>query len=144
MITTDSCRENADERLYKINTHSFGNETKKFLGPSQYNIFTDVSKTEEGVGSGFCIYANNKLQAENLTRLDDNCTVFQAELHAIFDAVTYLKTKVSEWGMKYVKILSNSQSGIQALNTGVFKSRMAWKTSKALNKLAVLCRRSPG
>ena len=41
-------------RLFRVVTDSFSGESK-FLTPAQFNIFTDGSKTSNGIGSGIAI-----------------------------------------------------------------------------------------
>ncbi|GBM42630.1 hypothetical protein AVEN_148956-1 [Araneus ventricosus] len=53
------------------------------------NIFTDGSKTEHGVGAAFCVSANDICAYQWSAKLNDNNTVFQAELTALHEAVIY-------------------------------------------------------
>ncbi|GBN17039.1 hypothetical protein AVEN_168573-1 [Araneus ventricosus] len=53
------------------------------------NIFTDGSKTEHGVGAAFCVLSNDIWAYQWSAKLNDNNTVFQAELTALHEAVIY-------------------------------------------------------
>ncbi|GBN91227.1 hypothetical protein AVEN_112639-1 [Araneus ventricosus] len=53
------------------------------------NIFTDGSKTEHGVGAAFCVSTNDIRAYQWSAKLNDNNTVFQAELTALHEAVIY-------------------------------------------------------
>ncbi|GBM65694.1 hypothetical protein AVEN_87117-1 [Araneus ventricosus] len=53
------------------------------------NIFTDGSKTEHGVGTAFCVLTNDIWAYQWSAKLNDNNTVFQAELTALHEAVIY-------------------------------------------------------
>ncbi|GBN68708.1 hypothetical protein AVEN_233433-1 [Araneus ventricosus] len=53
------------------------------------NIFTDGSKTEHGVGAAFCVLTNDIWTYQWSAKLNDNNTVFQAELTALHEAVIY-------------------------------------------------------
>ncbi|GBN03654.1 hypothetical protein AVEN_33916-1 [Araneus ventricosus] len=53
------------------------------------NIFTDGSKTEHGVGAAFCVLTNDICTYQWSAKLNDNNTVFQAELIALHEAVIY-------------------------------------------------------
>ncbi|GBM44597.1 hypothetical protein AVEN_221838-1 [Araneus ventricosus] len=53
------------------------------------NIFTDGSKTEHGVGAAFCVLTNDTWAYQWSAKLNDNNTVFQAELTALHEAVIY-------------------------------------------------------
>ncbi|GBM62879.1 hypothetical protein AVEN_38407-1 [Araneus ventricosus] len=53
------------------------------------NISTDGSKTEHGVGAAFCVLTNDIWVYQWSAKLNDNNTVFQAELTALHEAVIY-------------------------------------------------------
>ncbi|GBM76818.1 hypothetical protein AVEN_228216-1 [Araneus ventricosus] len=53
------------------------------------NIFTDGSKTEHGVGAAFCVLTNDIWAYQWSAKLNDNNTVFQAELTTLHEAVIY-------------------------------------------------------
>ncbi|GBM49341.1 hypothetical protein AVEN_148670-1 [Araneus ventricosus] len=53
------------------------------------NIFTDGSKTEHGVGAAFFVLTNDIWAYQWSAKLNDNNTVFQAELAALHEAVIY-------------------------------------------------------
>ncbi|XP_023235328.1 uncharacterized protein LOC111634717 [Centruroides sculpturatus] len=57
---------------------------------SNINIFTDGSRINNSVGCSFVIYNNNSEISQQTFRLDDRCTVFQAELFAIGKAIDYV------------------------------------------------------
>ncbi|GBM53799.1 hypothetical protein AVEN_180450-1 [Araneus ventricosus] len=50
------------------------------------NIFADGSKTEHGVGAAFCVLTNDIWANQWSFKLNDNNTVFQAELTAFHEA----------------------------------------------------------
>ncbi|GBM27152.1 hypothetical protein AVEN_207487-1 [Araneus ventricosus] len=53
------------------------------------NVFTDGSKTEHGIGAAFCVLTNDIWSYQWSAKLNDNNTVFQAELTALHEAVIY-------------------------------------------------------
>ncbi|GBM10782.1 hypothetical protein AVEN_161-1 [Araneus ventricosus] len=53
------------------------------------NIFTDGSKAEHGVGAAFCVLTNDIWAYQWSAKLNNNNTVFQAELTALHEAVIY-------------------------------------------------------
>ncbi|GBM97690.1 hypothetical protein AVEN_207001-1 [Araneus ventricosus] len=53
------------------------------------NIFTDVSKTKQGVGAAFDVLINDICACQWSAKLNDSNTVFQAELTALHEAVIY-------------------------------------------------------
>mgnify|MGYP006279769371 CR=1 FL=1 len=76
------------------------------------NMFTDGSKLDGRVGGGvFCKEPPIKLKF----RLPDHCSVFQAEVSAIKEAVDWLLNSVIT--VKEVNIYSDSQSAIRALGS---------------------------
>ena len=138
----DSCREILKERKYKINSDSFKCTSNKYLNPSQINVYTDGSKTDRGTGSGFVIISGSKILAEDSVRLNDESTVFQAELEAIRRAAEYIGKNAEVKGYKYVKIFSDSMSSLQALSSLKMTSKTVLRTAKELNNMASKVRRA--
>ena len=66
-----------------------------------------------------------------------NCaTVFQAEPEAIYQACKYLDTQYNTLKPRYVKILTDSQSALQALNNFDCKLNIALKTAELMENIA--------
>lgn len=109
---TDKCKDT-------IWTHNFNeqinyfkwNQYKQALIPSELNIFTDGSKTKQGVGAGLVIYRHSHMIKEDSFSLPHNATIFHAKIQAIRQAV---KT-VSKLNAKYIKIFSHSQAALQVI-----------------------------
>lgn len=78
-------------------------------------IYTDGSKLENNTGYAYCVYKDNTLIKEDQTQLRSANTVYQAELLAIEEAITWAITSHH----KSATIYSDSQSGITAL-TDIF------------------------
>lgn len=78
-------------------------------------IYTDGSKLNNNTGYAYCVYKSNKLIREDQTQLRSENTVYQAELLAIEEAITWANTSHH----KSATIYSDSQSGITAL-TDIF------------------------
>ena len=79
-------------------------------------LSTDGSKTDYGVGAGFVIYHKKKqIHAESI-HMPNTSTVFQAEIEAISHACQYALAIPQELDIKYIKILSDSQAAIKAMN----------------------------
>ena len=66
----DRCNELEWFKQYKVNMESFSG-SKKFITPSEVTVYTDGSKTENGVGSGFVVYHKNKRIQVKSTRISD-------------------------------------------------------------------------
>ena len=108
---------------------------KKHLRHSEYTIYTDGSKKEEGTGGGFVIYHYKKPIYTHSFKLMNHATVYQAELEAIYQACKYMDDNYDTIKPKYVKILTDSQAALKSLDSIDFKSTMALKTAEALENL---------
>ncbi|GBM85789.1 hypothetical protein AVEN_214293-1 [Araneus ventricosus] len=75
----------------KPNQISFEDREAYIARKDIINIFTDGSKTEHGVGDAFCVLTNDIWVYQWSAKLNDNNTVFQAELTALHEAVTSAK-----------------------------------------------------
>ncbi|XP_023235849.1 uncharacterized protein LOC111635190 [Centruroides sculpturatus] len=75
-------------------------------------VYTDGSKCNNNVGSGFVAYLNNTEIASERYRLGADCTVFQAEMYAISMAVAWT---ASNYDSQTVTIITDSESSIAAL-----------------------------
>jgi len=93
-----------------VNLDSFDGD-KKHRKHSEYTAYTDGSKTSHGTGAGFVIYHKKEIVNYCSIKLNDNATVFQAEITAIKQAADYL---YSTKGVKFVKILVDSQAALRA------------------------------
>ena len=111
------------------------NGGKKHLRHSEYTIYTDGSKKEEGTGGGFVLYHYKKPIHTHSFKLMDHATVYQAELEAIYQACKYMDDNYDTIKPKYVKILTDSQVALKSLDSIDFKSTMALKTAEALENL---------
>ena len=97
----------------RVYTHQIANSQSEANHlASDINIYTDGSKLEDGdVGSAYVVYNNGRTMKRKF-KLNRNCSVFQAELFAINEALI--------WANKYVKredisIYSDSQSALHAI-----------------------------
>ncbi|GBO29183.1 hypothetical protein AVEN_124670-1 [Araneus ventricosus] len=86
------------------------------------NIFTDGSKTEHGVGAAFCVLTNDIWAYQWSAKLNDNNSIFQAELTALHEAVIYASRQPN-----------HNTSKIHVDNRG---SIMATSNSKSTNETA--------
>ena len=131
----DRCYEHLRRKAYHVILSSFNTNRHK-IKPSEYTIFTDGSKTSNGVGAGYVVYyKNERIQAESIS-LSANATVFQAEVTAIYKAMIYMIERCRTHKVSFVKILCDSQAAILALNMEEIKSRIVWDTAHALNAIA--------
>ena len=70
-------------------------------------------------------------------RLPDSSTVFQAEIEAIKHACQYVIANLQDIHPKYIKILSDSQAAIQALNKPRITSKTVLATLEYMETLAL-------
>ena len=87
--TDDSCHESLWFKQYTVNLDSF-NGQGKHITPSEITVYTDGSKTDHGVGSGYFVYNKGQRIQTHSSKLTDTTTVFQAEVTTINEAVDYL------------------------------------------------------
>ena len=85
----DTCNKAQWFKQYRGNMNSFDG-LAKHVTPSEITVYTDGSKTEYGVGSGYVVYNKGKRIQVHSTKLSDTTTVFQAEITAINKAADYL------------------------------------------------------
>ena len=87
------------------------------------------------------MFHKGKRKQTKSTRVSDTATVFLAEVRAIYEAAVYLIELSAHRKFKYVKILSDSQAAITALDNRLIKSKTVHKTSLLLNSLQLHCTR---
>ena len=104
---------------------------------NQINIYTDGSKKQDQVGSGWVIYiprgSTTDIQHNNL-RLPNYAAVYIAEVFAIKEAVHSLLTGPNDIP-EVVHIYTNSQSALNSLSNHYPKSMVVIDTIKVLNSL---------
>ena len=91
---------------------------------SEITIYTDGSKIGGKVGSGFVVFKRKKVI---FFQNADEATVFQAELYAIFLAGRYIQS-TQKGQYKYIKIYSDSQAAILALDKNEIYSQLVMDT----------------
>ena len=122
----DRCNHVIWEKHLKIDKASLLGRKSKYLD-SEITIYTDGSKIGGKVGSGFVVFKRKKVIFFQNARLPDKATVFQAELYAIFLAGRYIQTMQNEQ-YKYIKIYSDSQAAILALDKNEIYSQLVLDT----------------
>ena len=131
----DRCDVTIYDRFSRINTDSFDGNPKH-IQKAETTIYTDGSKTDHGVGAGFVIYhKNRRIHAESI-HMPDTSTVFQAEIEAIGHACQYSLANLKELDIKYIKILSDSQAAIKALDKPRLTSQSVLTTLEYMETLA--------
>jgi ribonuclease HI len=101
------------------------------MKPGVGNFYTDGSRMYGRVGCGI-FYEELNL---NLSfRLPDHCSVFQAELIAINEAVDWMKYNVIS--VRDIGIFTDSQAAIKVLQSGFLTSKVALNCLSSLNEMA--------
>ena len=91
---------------------------------------------EGRVGAGFVVFHNGNRIYTYSARLSDTATVFQAEEHTMYAAADYLIAMTLEIGVRYVKILSDSQAAITAIVSPQIKSKKVLDAVDSLESLS--------
>ena len=138
--TLDSITVTYRDKKFHVNKDSFSGHMKH-LRRTEYNIYTDGSKLDGNCGTGFAIYRGNKLVANGKRRLPESATVFQAEINGIKMSCEKMIQEIKHYKPKYIKIFSDSQAALLAINSSNINSRAVLETIKAMNELAKHARR---
>jgi ribonuclease HI len=131
LTSNDSCFEYIWNRGFSVNTDSFTGEAKH-RSHAEVTIYTDGSKTEQGVGAGFVLYKRRKVEYYESFKLDDHATVFQAEVMAILKGIEYV---LLGGNIKFLKVLSDSQAALLALHNKIVTSKLVLETMRRLEEL---------
>jgi ribonuclease HI len=82
---------------------------------STYKLFTDGSKTDSGVGAAFVVYRDAAIIFSSQTKLNDEASVFQAELLAISQSLLWLSKNYKSLNITEILLLSDSKSSLMAI-----------------------------
>lgn len=104
-------------------------------GRNELSPYTDGSKTKESTGSG--VYSGD-FDVKLCYRLSDWCTVFQAEIYAVWQAIKF-KYSLSETS-RNISIYIDSQAAIKALASNIVKSKLIRSTVALIRPIQqILC-----
>ncbi|KAI1289944.1 putative protein in type-1 R1DM retrotransposable element [Halotydeus destructor] len=90
-------------------------------------IFTDGSKSEDGVGAAYAVFRGGSLRRRKQFKLGQHCTIMQAELLALREAVRLAISSEAE-----TTIFSDSRSGLEALMKRGSTIRLVFETQELL------------
>ena len=130
-VPNDLCNFRVFERGYSVLMESFSGG-QEFLEHLDYNVYTDGSKTEFGVGSAFRVVLDGGVLVQENFTLPSYTTVFQAEVHAIFKAAEYLRSIPDG---KRIKFFVDSQSALKAIHSTNVTSKLVKMTIETLNEI---------
>ncbi|KAI8116739.1 Retrovirus-related Pol polyprotein from transposon 297 [Lucilia cuprina] len=116
----------------KFQYHISSESEESLLPPNNcFRVYTDGSKTTKGVSGGIFI---EEFGTKISFRLNDECSILQAEISAIRRAVNWLRYyRISN---RDIRIYTDSQAAIKSL-TGVFStSKIVHECRTSLNEMA--------
>lgn len=93
-------------------------------------VFTDGSKIGNRVGAALVAYRNQAELFSKKLKLGDDCSVFQAEVLAIREAIIMAKNYVEDYGT--IKICSDSRSAIEAIQGFGDTFEIIWNIRKII------------
>ncbi|GBN19763.1 Putative protein in type-1 retrotransposable element R1DM [Araneus ventricosus] len=94
-----------------------------------FHIFTDGSKTDEGVGAAYCIFKNKIITHQWKGQLQKYNTVFQAEITALREAIQYASENLKD---HQVKVYVDNQASLYAIANPKTKEQIARQIFKNL------------
>ncbi|GBN98468.1 hypothetical protein AVEN_273686-1 [Araneus ventricosus] len=117
---------------YNINIKNIDSDIKLISPPEQllnpdFEVYTDGSRMEDGVGLAVCTFQNNQNMDNFLFKLNEYNSVFQAELAAIQYAANWAASN-----NKRINIFSDSLSSIMALKSAHSRSKFVNSTKQIL------------
>ena len=133
-VGSNRVQEVCDVCHFRVNTDSFDG-TQKHLCPAHFNVFTDGSKTGEGVGAGFAVYKKSVVVEEMSVPLPDYYTVFMAEVVALRSAAECVLENLGRWKPTYIEIHCDSRAALMAVNSRKISSKEVSKAIDSLNRL---------
>ncbi|XP_067144241.1 uncharacterized protein [Centruroides vittatus] len=101
--------------------HHPGTSLEEFIsleGPMDhrgFTIFTDRSKSEDGVGCAFVVFNNNRCIHQAHYKLADHCSINQAESFAICKVLHWISNNSATYKLNTINIYSDSQVALLQL-----------------------------
>ncbi len=106
------------------------------LNNYDYNIYTDGSKNICEVGAAFCIFKDKNELFNNLYRLGHFCTVFQAELLAIKEALEFTNINLTNNSNMNIGMFTDSKSSIDAIKIFNNTNPLVFEIRSIIKKLS--------
>lgn len=123
---------NCFEKLYSVRLPSRNEWSEATVDNLGIAIYTDGSKMESGTGCG--VYSND-LQVEKSYKIHDYCTIFQAEVLAIYKATELMLERKLCNGK--IEFFVDSQSALKALDVPNTNSQLVERCKRTLNVLSL-------
>lgn len=135
---------NKKNNVYRINCPSLEIRYRNKLDRrSDKEIYTDGSKINDKVGSAIVVYNYRNKIYQDSYRLNDEATVYMAELLAIEKAIDYVISKRDYKNNKYV-IISDSLSVLQSIVSLKENRNYITKLRNKINYLGINLYRTKG
>jgi ribonuclease HI len=107
-----------------------GNPDTKTLS---YNIYTDGSRLDGKVGAGFVVYQGDTETKTSKIKLADYCSVFQSELIAIQEALSWMEHKGTHPNV--TRVFSDSLSALSAICNPMCLNTIVNNITKATRRI---------
>ena len=130
-IPSDLCDFRSLYHHFELNELSFGGDPVH-LGQVDFNVYTDGSKCEFGVGSAYRIVSQGTVYRQDSYSLPSYTSVFQAEVHAIKKAAENLLMLPSHLKIKF---FVDSQAALKALVSNHITSSLVKSTLDCLYEI---------
>ena len=117
-------------KRHNITIHTANNQSEADALESDVNVYTDGSKSDDGVGAAFVVKKSGRDITKKF-RLNKLCSVFQAELLALSQALAWLVRNPAS----NVTIYSDSQSSLNALSSSSNTNYFVNECHKSLDEL---------
>jgi len=102
--------------------------------PDQIHVFTDGSKSNDGVGFAAVIANFRGITKVIQRKLSSSASVFEAEAAAIATALQYLSSAIDQSRHTEIYIFSGSRSALQAINSFKTTTSIGYTLQKMVHK----------
>lgn len=102
------------------------------LPVAEWHVYTDGSKSADGVGAAYRILRNGMVECQGSARISDHSSVFQAEVYAINLAVSFILTLED---VTTVRFFVDSQAALRALCSSTIESLSVLSVVRKLNNV---------
>ena len=139
LLSIDECFSRSTVKNFVVDIESF-HKTLQYvrqIHKGKWVVFTDGSKQNGRVGAGYVVYRDAELFSEGKYRLPDTASVYQAELFAIRQSLTFLTEHVND--RESIQIFSDSMSALTALNAFEVRSMLVDRLIHLLNRMTEKC-----